>query len=116
MVLTLQWEYIPPAEVRGNSRAHRFKRSRTIREMRGSAHAQALGHATMDQCSIKLTFWHWRKVDFDNLLIGAKPWIDGLVDANVVPDDSPDHVRLEAPDFYRCLRGESKTIMEVRPL
>jgi len=116
MALILEWEYIPPAEVRGNSRAHRFKRSRTVRTMRDSAYAQARGHAAMDRCSIKLEFWHWRKIDLDNLLIGAKPWVDGLVDANVVADDSPDHVRLEAPEFHKCLKGESKTIMEVRPL
>ena len=111
---------IPPAEIRGNSRAHRNKKSKAVKDWRKSGYwhglIELLEWRVVPRVSLQFAFHHWRKVDLDNLLIGMKPWIDGMVDAEVVQDDTPEHVILEAPTFHCCKKGQSKTVVTVREI
>lgn len=38
-----------------------------------------------------------RRRDVDNLVATLKPLIDGLVDARIVRDDTPEHIQLDMP-------------------
>ena len=108
---------IPPASLRGNSRSHWAIKGRHAREWRESGWAHGLADSPVDwnpgRISIQIAFFHWRPVDLDNLAIGMKPWIDGLVDAYVIEDDSPEHLAIEAPTFSKCRKGHSRTVVTV---
>ena len=89
-------EWVPPEQVRGNSRAHWRTKARRVQEMResGLAHGLEVISASGDtmwplrgnlSLSVKATVKRW--MDGDNLLIGYKGFIDGLADAGVLMDD-----------------------------
>ena len=110
--------FLPPEELRGNSRAHWAVKARRAKDMRQSGmwHGR---HNCMDlhhlpKVSIKYTFHNYRNIDLDNLVIGMKNWADGcLVDGEVVESDDPEHVRIEAPEFVKVPKGEERTIIEI---
>lgn len=78
--------WIPPENVRGNSRAHWGARSRGARQLleSGLAHGLELRQLTPDAypmlgpLAIEYRVTARRKVDFDNLHVGYKHWLDGL--------------------------------------
>lgn len=109
--------YIPPAELRGNSRAHWAKKRKLAREMHDSAFTSFLGSLWRPH-RIRLTFefHHWRKVDLDNLAIGMKAWVDGLVWILELPSDDPDHVTYGEHRFVKCAKGESKTVIAIQDI
>ena len=81
-----------PSGITLNARNHWGRRHAAARDMR----AQIIGHAA-DQgmtaveppVEIRLRFRlaTKQKRDLDNLVAAAKPWLDGLVDAGVLPSD-----------------------------
>lgn len=80
-----------------NSRAHWSKRSahgrawrRTAQMLARSAQIPACDHATV---ALYMHAKDRRRRDEDNLVSGVlKHCIDGLVDAGVIPDDTPKHI------------------------
>tara|TARA_Y100000310_G_C19971261_1_gene485582 strand:+ start:127 stop:507 length:381 start_codon:yes stop_codon:yes gene_type:complete len=113
---------IPPASLRGNSRAHPIVAGKTKRKWRWEGYLTVIqddvfrglsapGGTTvwLEKIKITFTFCHNRKIDLDNLTIGMKPWVDGLVDAKLVSDDTPDHVIYGEHSFVKCKRGASRT-------
>ena len=38
------------------------------------------------------------------------------MDAEIVPDDNPDHVQLEAPEFVKAQKGDEKTIIDIKEI
>ncbi len=91
---TLRLEYsLPDASLRGNSRAHHMAKYRVGKKMRFDAGLMGrdAGHS-YTKARITYHFYHSRKIDLNNLAIGMKLFEDGLVDANVIPDDDPDHL------------------------
>ena len=114
---TIELGYIPPASVRGNSRAHHIVKWRDSQKLRDSGFwhgcVELIDMGQVDHITLTFEFHHNRLVDHDNLAIGMKPWVDGLVEAGIVLDDSPDHVSYGQNRFVKCPRGESKTIVEV---
>ena len=111
IVIELDW--IPPAEVRGNSRAHWAKRYRVTDSMRMSGEVRTRAIRPMDASRLRVTFnfKHWRKIDLDNLAIGMKAFIDGMF-----RDDDPDHVVYGAHTFTKCPKGESRTVVTIEEL
>ena len=93
-MLRFDLPWLPPAEVRGNSRAHWAKKHRASKRLRESGYAHALeaGHEPFQRACVRFEFRHWRSVDLDNLSIGMKGFLDGLVDAGVVEDDAATNV------------------------
>ncbi len=112
--IVIELGYIPPAEVRGNSRAHWRKKHHTAQLLKQSGVEHAWGDSfVLDDKKVKVTFQfsHNRKIDLDNLAIGMKPFIDGLL-----PDDDPDHVVYGEHSFTKVPKGESRTIVTIEEL
>ena len=121
--IVIELGYIPPAEVRGNTRAHWTKRWNITKRMKESAYWHIEEHYAdwlpyfeiVDKVKITFTFEHWRKIDLDNLAIGMKAFVDGAL--LMMPfDDDPDHVVYGAHTFTKCKKGESKTIVTIEEL
>ena len=88
--LALRW--VPPAELRGNSRAHWRRRAAAIRTAReiGQQHghrALAQGPPIRGAIEVRFEVFYKNNIDLDNLLIGYKPIIDGLADSGAIDDD-----------------------------
>jgi Holliday junction resolvase RusA-like endonuclease len=118
MAVTITLEFLADAALRGNSRAHYMVKHSAAKKLKESGYWHGLIECVdlhlVPKISIRFTFYHWRKIDIDNLAIGMKAWCDGLVQAEVVEDDDPDHVVYEAPEFVRCQKGESRTVVEIK--
>ena len=115
IIITL--EYIPPAEVRGNSRAHWRKKHKASFSMRESGITSLLGRMWSSQ-RIKFTFafYHDRKIDLDNLAIGMKAWVDGAAWVLKLPNDDPDHVVYGEHSFTKVPKGKSRTIVTIEEI
>ncbi len=118
---TLQMYWIPPKEVRGNSTAHWRTKANVTHRVRQSAIEHLLAELPnftyyTRKVLITFQFHHWRKIDHDNLAIGMKPFVDGLVDSEMFIDDDPDHVVYGAHTFTKCKKGESRTIVTIEEL
>jgi hypothetical protein len=117
VVVELPW--IPPAELRGNSRAYWTVRSRVTKDMRVDAFllTKEIGSPELgpwEKVRVTYEWYHWKLVDMGNLAIGMKAFEDGyLVDSGAVPDDSPQHVLFGEHTFTKCKRGNSHTIVTI---
>jgi len=115
--ITIELYDVPPPEIRGNSRAH-YKIIRNINRQRRET-AKFLALDAMQETGIKilkpritvpLSFYNTREIDLDNLIIGMKCTLDGIVDSGLIEDDSPSKVKLEA-EFSLCKKNEKKTLI-----
>ena len=110
IVIRIELPWIPPAELRGNSRAHFQVKARHASQLqeRGIEYGIAaklesgrlLDYPIMGPLALDITAWNRRRVDYDNLLIGYKSFLDGLQEvvkrdewgevrgAGVIHDDS----------------------------
>lgn len=83
-----------------NGRMHWATKARITREVRGYVAGMAI-YRKPNQQPIHVTLVYVprdsRRRDRDNLVATLKPCIDGLVDAGIVPDDTPDFVSWEPP-------------------
>ena len=113
---------VPPAEIRGNSRAH-FRTVRSINRQRREI-AKMLTLDRMQETGIKSLkprvlvsyhFYNTREIDLDNLIIGMKPTLDGIGDSGLIEDDKPSNVKLAA-EFSLCKKGEKKTIITIKEI
>ncbi|MFM1964922.1 MAG: phage Tortellini [Actinomycetota bacterium] len=91
-----------------NGRQHWATKARGVKEVRGTTAtlARVLQIPACESIHVQLHYVprDGRRRDADNLVGTLKPCIDGLVDAGVVPDDSPEYVTwsppvIDAPDF-----------------
>ena len=120
--LTIVLYDVPPAEIRGNSRAH-FRTVRSINRQRREI-AKLLTLDRMQETGIKSLkprvlvsyhFYNTREIDLDNLIIGMKPTLDGIVDSGLIEDDKPSNGKLAA-EFSLCKKGEKKTIIKIKEI
>ena len=58
-------------------------------------------------------FTNNRPIDFDNLIIGLKPFVDGLVDSLVMPDDTPEHVIFGEHMFEKVPKKQKSPGVEI---
>ena len=88
--ITIELYDIPPPEIRGNSRAH-YKIMRNINRQRRET-AKYLALDAMQEKGIKTLkprilvhyhFYNTREIDLDNLIIGMKCTLDGIVDSGL---------------------------------
>ena len=87
-----EFDFLPPASVRGNSRAGWRAKAAAVRSLRESGFARGLEWRATDATlappyRLTVRFRVGRSIDWDNLAIGVKPVIDGLEDAGVIADD-----------------------------
>ena len=117
--ITMQLYDVPPAEIRGNSRSH-FKVTQQINRKRRET-AKFLALDAMHETGIKTLkprvvvhyhFYNTREIDLDNLIIGMKSTLDGIVDSGLIEDDNPSKLKLDA-EFSLCKKEEKKTLITV---
>ena len=110
---------IPPAEIRGNTRAH-YQKLNSVRRQRKEMAMWLTKDAMHDaginkldgKVHIEYMFFNNRDVDVDNLIFGMKATLDGIVNAGLIPDDSPTYVKITG-DFEKCKKGNEKTIATI---
>lgn len=117
--ISLPW-FTPPLSL--NDRHGRHAHARIAREVRSSAHWLAKSHRLPRGCKHVTVELHYRpstnrKRDTDNLTATAKPIYDGLVDAGVVADDTPDRMTKREPIIHPAdttsLRGHLWLVVTV---
>ena len=66
---------------------------------------------------ITYVFHHWKKIDLvENWVVGLKGFVDGLVDAGIVPDDDADHLVPGEHDYVKCVKGDEGVLILVQKL
>ena len=79
---------IPPASLRGNSRAHWGAKARDAKTWRTSGrwhgYVEGIAMRHVPRVSVHYAFHHWRKIDRENVEIGKKTGPDGRVEGGVV--------------------------------
>jgi crossover junction endodeoxyribonuclease RusA len=113
-VLTFGW---PRPPLNANQRLHwaqKAKLTRTIREITKMT-AQRDNLQAADQITVQLT---WvvadkRRRDSDNVYPTFKAMCDGLVDAGIVPDDTPQYMDKRAPLIRHEPGGRPRLELEV---
>lgn len=113
----IEYPYMPPKELRGNSRTHwkakisvkRNFQEVTIYKLREQKPTQ------MNQIDIRYTAYYCgRPIDHDNLIMGMKPAVDCLTLEGIIPDDSPDHIKNVSIEYHRVKhKKDVKLIMQI---
>lgn len=89
----------PPLSL--NQRLHWAEKARRSRRIRESVYwqAKALRLGTVDHVTVQLHYAApvLRQRDPDNLIPSQKPAVDGLVDARLIPGDTPQHLSWSMP-------------------
>lgn len=107
---------LPDEALRGNSRAHWTKTARLKKKMRFDAHM--LGRYEGLECrwqKVRITyhFTNNRFIDLDNLVTGMAAFQNGLKDAGVFPDDTPEHVILGEHTFTKVPKKKKSLGVEI---
>ena len=97
--LHLPWKS-PPLSL--NQRMHWAVKARLTKEVRLIAKVKARGIPDLEKCSVELVWFvntkHRR--DTINPMLTLKALVDGLVDAEVIPDDSHEYVQTQVRIEY----------------
>ena len=105
---------IPPAQIRGNTRAH-FQTLNSIRRQRKETAMWITKDAMLEanikqmcgKVHVEYMFYNNRDVDVDNLIFGMKATLDGIVNAGLIVDDSPSYVKITG-DFENAKKAKKK--------
>lgn len=119
-MLTITLPSLPPVELSPNYRGHWSARHRATRTAQDAVIAAVFEAAPrfatpLERAEITVRFL-WpdsRRRDMDNFVARAKPYLDGLVVAGVLADDSTNHCRINY-DAYQGEKGKPMTIITVR--
>jgi crossover junction endodeoxyribonuclease RusA len=116
--LTLPWTK-PPLTL--NGRQHHMAKARTTKTVRATAALLARKYRIppLARCEVLLTYYprDKRRRDEDNLVATLKACCDGIVDAQVVRDDTPDLMTKPMPRIGPVVRPSrlTLTITELPP-
>ena len=116
-LVRLEWDYMPPPELRGNSRAHWSVRHKITKQFKESTkwRLMEIGPDRMDKVKIKyIAHWCGKPIDADNLIKGMKPALDALTEYGLIEDDNPEFVKGIEVEYHRVKhKKQIKMIMEV---
>lgn len=89
-----------------NHRLHRMQEARIQKDLRALMHAIARHVPEMDRCEVRLVWFvkDRRTRDDENIVATLKPLCDGLVDAEIVPDDTRKYMVKHMPEV-RYVKG-----------
>ena len=114
--MKIELGHLPDPDLNPNKRLHHMLLYRAKRDAKDEAILLVLEQGRpstpYDQAHITITWVskHKRRRDIDNLFASMKPYIDGLVEADLIADDSAMHVSYT----LRYERGDKdNTVMEV---
>lgn len=101
----LQFAY-PSPPLTANQRMHWGRRAKLTKQLRAEACAKAnlADIPPMQRCEVTLTWYvrDHRRRDVDNIVPTLKAYCDGIVDAHVSPDDTPQYMVKRMPEIvYR---------------
>jgi Holliday junction resolvase RusA-like endonuclease len=120
LMLTITYPFMPPPELRGNSRSHWRAKNAKKKEFQELTfwymHQQNEPLAEpMDKVTIKYTAYYCgRPIDIDNLITGMKYAQDCLTIQGIIPDDSPDHIKNVSVEYHRVKhKRQVQLVMEV---
>jgi len=115
--IKLVWEYMPPRQIRGNSRAHWTVRHKFTKMFKESAHMRLmqLDPEPMDKIRVKyIAYWCGKPIDADNLIKGMKPALDALTEYGLIEDDNPEYVKGIEVEYHRVKhKHQVGMIMEI---
>ncbi|MER7078151.1 MULTISPECIES: hypothetical protein [Bacteria] len=102
-----------------NQRMHHHARARVTKQVRGDAAklARVEQIPALDRCTVRLvwTVTDRRRRDADNLVPTLKACCDGLVDAGVVADDTPELMTKHMPEIVLGQRA-ALVLIVARPI
>ncbi len=122
-MIRVEIPYLPPKELSPNSRAHWATKATATRHCRRDAYLLAITSVQGQELTrfirakLKVTVYVKDKryiVDADNAWRMVKPFIDGCVDAAIVPDDDPTHLTLEGIEYIVSKDKAPMTVLEFR--
>jgi hypothetical protein len=117
----LEFYDVPPAQIRGNTRAHWRTMRRINRERRDAAKWLALdaigsvNFKPMQKAEVFYHFFNSREIDLDNLIYGMKSTLDGIVDSGILVDDKPSNMELRVK-FTKSDKQNIKTLVYIKEL
>lgn len=84
-----------------NYRLHRMAEAKLTKEIRALMHARARGIPELERCEVRLVWYvnDKRRRDDENPVATLKALCDGLVDAEVVPDDTREFMVKHMPEI-----------------
>ncbi|MGY1945317.1 hypothetical protein [Nocardia asiatica] len=107
-IVELPWQ---SPELSPNKRMHWSKRSRITKQRRWDAMLCAKAAKLTARPGVLVVTMHYRparnwRLDAGNLCLDLKAAVDGLVDARLVPDDTPEFVHTPEPIIHPAERGK----------
>lgn len=107
---------LPPALLSGHNKGHWRSRAGVIKAMRQQAFLAAKAkRVQLDSAGV--SYWFVlpdrRRRDVANLVQSCKPYIDGIVDAGVIPDDSWRYLWIEHASATPAKIGETAQVQIV---
>lgn len=112
---TLHFDY-SSAPLTANARLHHHQRARLVRKVRGETLDLADGIGHLGRCRVTLTWFVTTKHrrDVDNIVPTLKAMCDGLVDAGLVEDDTPEFMEKVMPAIELIPKDQGPAHMKLR--
>lgn len=111
-VLTFDW---PRPPLNANQRLHWAAKAKKTRDIRDCTRLFAMSMDPAEHITVQLTWvvTDKRRRDSDNIYPTFKAMCDGLVDAGIVPDDTPQYMDKRAPLIRHEPGGKARLELEV---
>ena len=112
----MTWEFVfawttPPLSL--NYRMHHMQAAKITKDVRAQMHARARSMPTLAKCRVELTWFVNTRTrrDDENPVPTLKALCDGLVDAEVVPDDTAEFMDKRMPSIVYRPKAEGLACM-----
>ena len=116
-IIRLEWPFLPPSELRGNSRSHHQAKAKIMATFKESTHFRIMEQDPdpMKMVLVRYTGYCCKPLpDEDNLTIGMKGALDAFTEYGVIDDDSSDYVMDITTTIIRVAhRNQQGMVMEV---
>jgi crossover junction endodeoxyribonuclease RusA len=105
----------PRPPLTANQRLHWRRKAAITRDIREATALLARRIPSLTGCDVRLTWYvtDKRRRDADNLVPTLKAMCDGLVDADVAPDDTPDLMTKHMPVIFYEPAGIARMVLTV---
>ena len=115
--LRIEYPYMPPKELRGNSSMDWGPKIKIKNQFQDATifRLREQNPEPMDQVNVKyIAYWCGKPIDRDNLVTGMKYALDCLTIEGIIKDDNPDIVKDISTEFHQVPhKDQVKLIMEV---
>lgn len=105
-----------------NARMHWVERSRWTTAFKQQAWGLALSEKNrlrvkgFKKAKITVLFYTCQPKDYDNGYTSAKPLVDGIVAAGIIPDDSEKFLNLQVKSVKVATRAEQRTEISIKEI